>query len=262
MIHKKENDHNHDDDDSKIEIIACKDQLWLTLYNSKVHEIMPFTYILPDQYYLYSQSPKTFILKTHSQRQEGLFISNKTPTLPFIKKEEFILAQEFIQDTLLYREHKVTVRLYLFIFCKDGKFYSGVSDDGIVYYSRKKYKQNSSDIYSQIASFYDSKKLYKKGFPITLNYFLKEIDKPEIKNRLLIIIDKLIVAIHNQMCNMKDLSEILGLDFHVKSNGQCLLLEINYKPGMNSFNLIDLKMRIQVYRKMLKMKRKIFKTEG
>jgi hypothetical protein len=229
--------------------ITNKAKLWQSLGRSDQSHITPHTYILPQDYEMMKkQGP--YIYKTLSHRQEGLHVAHRLP-LDLIRQEKFALAQDFLLNTLTYQGYKVTLRMYMMIRYRNRRLNYYTIDDGMTYYSRNKYNPHNRDIYSKIASFYDCKHHYDRGFPLTLEKFLKEYKGDS--HRLLRAMKAQIKTLTNILTRnidtdklWNDQYQLLGIDFHVLRNGTPLILEVNSGPGMTPHNREDALMRNKI----------------
>ena len=227
-------------------LITNKKTLYITLkkyYPKNVHQIVPLTFIFPEDYSNYHNYKKRnlndkIIYKTLSHRQEGLFISNNTLTKKFIASEKFILGQIFLLDSLKYKDSKVSFRLYLIVSCVKGKFKSYYFNDGLVYYS----------LDNEIASFYDSDSFYKNDYPILISQFSKKTNK-DIRSKMVDKMKMLSMAIKNDICVSDNnyYYELYGVDFHLTSNLDTYILEVNAGPGMTPNNNTDKILRNNIF---------------
>ena len=227
-------------------LITNKKTLYITLkkyYPKNVHQIVPLTFIFPEDYTNYNNYKKKnpidkIIYKTLSHKQEGLFISNNTLTKKFIASEKFILGQIFLLDSLKYKDSKVSFRLYLIVSCVKGKFKSYYFNDGLVYYS----------LDDEIASFYDSDSFYKNDYPILISQFSKKTNK-DIRSKMVDKMKMLSMAIKNDICVSDNnyYYELYGVDFHLTSNLDTYILEVNAGPGMTANNNTDKILRNNIF---------------
>lgn len=214
-------------------IIAHKKHLWLTLKNHYGTEIAktitPMTYIIPEDYVQLIKENDSLgsrlIYKQNNHQQNGIFVSDKIQDLQFLENNKFIIAQQFIKDTLKWYDYKLSFRLYLILECNTGKLRSHIYSDGLVYYGK-----------GDIASFYYSDELYKNKFPILISELEPKMHlnlRKPMKTKLNMLID----AIKDKMCNGATLGgskffEIFGVDFHITNNLDAYILEVNSGPGM------------------------------
>jgi hypothetical protein len=227
-------------------LITNKKTLYITLkkyYPKNVHQIVPLTFIFPEDYHKYHNYKKRnptdkFIYKTLSHKQEGLFISNNALSKTFITSEKFILGQIFLLDSLKYKDIKVSFRLYLIVSCVRGVFKSYYFNDGLVYYS----------LDNKIASFYDSDSFYKKDYPILISQFSNKTNK-DIRSKMVDKMKMLSMTIEKEMCVSDNnyYYELYGVDFHLTSNLDAYILEVNSGPGMTANNNTDKILRNNIF---------------
>lgn len=214
-------------------MISHKAHLWSTLKNHYGMEIAktitPMTYIIPEDYQQLRDDNKRnrsrWIYKQNNHQQNGIFVSDEVQDLEFLKNNNFILAQRFVENTLTWRNYKLTFRLYLILECNAGKLYSYIYDDGLVYYGK-----------GDIASFYYSDELYKNQFPILISELEPKMHL-NLRNKMKNKIDMLTEAIKGKFCVGGTLKgskffEIYGVDFHITKDLDTFILEVNSGPGM------------------------------
>jgi hypothetical protein len=228
-------------------IISNKSQIWETLKNNNSQHITPFTFILPNEYEEYKKScgSKKFIFKNNKQQQKGLKLVDKCESLEI--SNEYLVAQIYMLDPYLYKGHKINIRLYMIINVNSKGIFGYVSDDGIVSYTKNIYNEYTIDPNSNIASFYDSRKLYDDNFPITLN----EFENYEIYFKCVELTKQLFDSYRNAMKdyvvkNENSYYEIFGIDYFVDSKENPLILEVNSGPGMTPYGKKDKIMRDRV----------------
>lgn len=223
-------------------------------YGNKYTKLTPETYLMPEQYDSYQKNcvEKKMILKTNTHRQEGLYVTNMIQPLNFIKKERFIVAQEYLSDCLKYKEHRISARVYLFVKCYNRKITFGTSEDGLIYYN------NNND--QNISSFYGSYNLYDKGFPVGIKEFENKTNI-YITESLLKTMSLLTKAIESELKkylvdeNINDNAiycDLFGVDFHITPQLESYVLEINMGPGMKEHNKRDDKIRNEMSKSFLK----------
>lgn len=239
-------------------LISHKKYLWTTLkgyYGEQVaSQITPKTYIMPDDYSKYrkdmigarqSEKDKTFsfcrtemIFKTFSHKQEGLFVTKQIQSLPFIKKEKFIVAQKFINNPYYHFGKKISTRIYLILECYNNKLEAYYYPDGLVYYSKD----------NKIASFYDSVNIYSKKFPIVISD-LEKLTGHNLMKSMVYNMGKLVKALHD-MCHStipgNYYYEFFGVDFQITDKLDSYILEVNSGPGMDPNSKHDHQLRYKI----------------
>jgi hypothetical protein len=220
-------------------LISNKMQLWQTLKNyygiSKASTITPMTFLIPFDYnqYLKQGLNKKIIFKQNTHRQEGLFVTNQIQSLDFLTKEDFIVGQIFIENTLRFHNYRVSFRMYLVLGCVSNIFESYIFDDGMVYYGTE-----------NIASFYESSNLYLK-YPIIISDLEYQMNI-QIRDIMIKQIKLLVLAIKNNFCGndkKNKFYEIYGIDFQITDDFKAYILEVNSGPGMDANDFRDEKLR-------------------
>lgn len=216
--------------------INHKKELWKSLYKhykNDTKNITPTTYTFPEEYDKYSIECKNkkMILKSNTHRQEGLFVTSNIQSKRFIELEKIIVAQTFMNDSLMYDNRKITPRLYLIVEIRSNNTECYLYNDGLVYYSNKD---------KDIASFYDSESLYKKN-PLLISEFVKKTNI-DIYDSMKKTMNYLISLIKNRKyeTNIKNrYYELFGVDFHITPENRAYILEVNSGPGMTPTNMKD-----------------------
>jgi hypothetical protein len=209
--------------------ISNKLILWKTLnnyYGTKIAKtITPMTFAIPEDYDEYTKYAvnKKMIFKQNTHRQEGLFVTDRIQSKDFLEKQEFIVGQEFISNSLKYNKQKLSFRMYLIIECIDNVLKEYIYDDGLVYYGK-----------DDIASFYEAGSSYEKN-PIIISE-LEKIMNIQIRNLMIDKLKMLVDAIRTGFCsNIKKYKfyELYGVDFQITNDFDCYILEVNSGPGMD-----------------------------
>ena len=246
-------------------ILGSKLQLWITLRNyygrDKASEIMTPSYIFPEDRKIFDKEyvkTKYYVMKSEKQRQTGLKITNNYDEIVNSDKKGYKIVQEYIKNPLTFRGYKINFRVYLLIFCNCYHKSGYVFDDGIISYSKKRVDEKKKINFDQgVASFYTSKELYKKNYPITIKEMEKYMNLKQFWINARYNLQKVLNASINLMCIHKfkynnPSFQIFGVDFMV-SNGKPHILEINIGPGMNPFCGRDEKMRLKLHNDMLQI---------
>lgn len=241
-------------------IIGNKAELWNTLKNyygiHNASQITPYTYLLPQEYnkYINEYNKDTkFIFKTNQQRQEGLFVTNSKISLNMIEREKFIVAQKYLTNPLLFNGKKITFRLYLLLITSTNLLKYFVYHDGLMYYTKYNYNENTNIETDNISSFYDSTKLYDNEYPILLSQFTKNNNNKQMIENAKELLKKLVNAIKKPIhknTNFKNniCAEIFGVDFFVDNQLNTHILECNIGPGMKSYSQNDDVMRNNLFK--------------
>jgi len=245
-------------------VIGSKEFLWKILIKKFDRDfccsIMPPSYIFPSDKDLLLHNHnknKLYVMKSEAQRQSGLEITNDIDKMLNHRKNGFKIIQEYIHNPLKYRGHKINIRIYLLVMCTKWGKYGYVFDDGIVSYAKKNYG-DEINFENGVASFYTSKKLYDKGYPIIFSQLKREMNSVNwnkiVKNfnsKISLVLD----AAKYYLCSNKltyhnSTFQLFGVDFMLTKNLKPYILEINIGPGMEPYNSIDRQMRYKLHRDM------------
>lgn len=247
-------------------ILGSKQTLWKVLESyygrDKASTIMPPSYIFPKDDKLFKKtfdSSKTYVLKSEKQRQQGISLTSSYDDVVNSKNNGFVVVQQYIDNPLTYHGYKLNFRVYLIVVCepKQGVESAYIFDDGIVSYTKSKVGKKI-DNENGIASFYTSKQLYEKGFPITTKKLFTDFDTvsynelyTKFADQTKLIIDAVRhkLGSHPFKYNNKSF-QIFGIDFIITNDGLVYVLEINIGPGMDPYNSEDRLMREKLHHNM------------
>ncbi len=261
--------------------LGNKRQLWINLGNyygrDGASTIMPPSYVFPQDKDVFKKAfdkNKMYMMKAEKQRQEGLKLSNKYDEIvnSHKNKDKYVIVQEYIENPLAYNGYKLNFRVYLLVVCKNGWITSKdgyIYNDGIISYAKRSGRNDKNINFDNgVASFYTSKDLYDKGYPITLldlEKVMQQIDWANIRRgfkkqtKMVFNAVKGHVGNYKFKCNNKSF-QLFGIDFMVthttygNNNGpKSYILEINVGPGMDPYTDRDDKMRTEMHKEMLSL---------
>ena len=170
--------------------VASKNRIFLTLkkkYGKKACEIMPETFNLKKKdvsrfiehfknkrrYNNYTK----YILKNNKQRQQGLKLVNKVSQIKSaMKKKQFYLIQDFLNNPYLINKRKINLRYYFVIICRNGKIEAYIYRNGFMYYTPKYFKPESIDKDRNITTGYIDRQVYVEN-PLTTQDFRDYLGK-------------------------------------------------------------------------------------
>lgn len=249
-------------------ILGSKEHLWRILVKHYGRDyastIMPSSYILPEDIHYFNieyNNGNIFVLKTEEQRQLGLTITddyNEIIRCNNKDSKKCKIVQRYIPNSLTYKGHKINFRVYLLIVCNGHNINSYIYDDGIVSYSKEVSIDNNPSFDSSVASFYTSKELYDKDYPILISQLSKDLGINS--NNLYIKFRKqaknVMDASKEHICNYKyrynnTSFQIFGIDYLVTDNLVPYILEINIGPGMIPYGNIDKRLREDMHSDIL-----------
>lgn len=241
-------------------ILGSKKQLWLTLekyYNRQnAKKLMPESFVFPKDLNLFEKSfnGEKYMLKKEKQRQEGLKLSNSYSEIINSHDNGYKIVQKYLKNPLTYNGYKLNFRIYLVITILDNKLCAYIYDDGIISYSKDKINSNTT-FDNGISSFYSSKDKYDLNYPITIKKYIKiaNINWNLIFNKIKNNANKVIVASETKILPYANNNcfQLFGMDYHVDTQNNVKLLEINIGPGMTHYNNIDKNMRLSVYNNII-----------
>lgn len=237
-------------------------KLLVDFYGSKeASEITTYSYILPNEYDKYKKeySIKNKIVFKKKNSKE-IFVTNSLISLSNIKKENFLIAQKFIVNNLLYHNRKILFRLYLFLIITENGLKAYLYNDGLMYYTQNKYNfKNNKEIYN-ISLFTNTDELYYKGYPITFNNFLKTLHEKnanKLYNNTMSHIKKIVYSmkhlIGNNNYNKNTLCEIINLDFYPTELYSCRVLECNTYLTEKIFTKEEENLKYNLFKNIIKL---------
>ncbi len=278
--------------DQRIFIIASADELcsksaiWENLVliygRDSAKRIMPTTYILnkKEDKKLFEKEysdNKLYILKKNIQRQEGLKITNDKSEILSANNENYVVAQELLQDPYLIDGRKINMRFYLLIICKDNEVDAYVYNDGFMYYTKDKFKKNSKEVGPNITTGYIDRSVYEKN-PLTHGDFKKYLDSMNRKmvdselellcfgvkisdymfDGIYKMLAKIVRGLSHFICDEDHLKnnitfQLFGVDVAINDNLKPQLMEINKGPDLGAKDKRDKELKNSVVRDLLKV---------
>lgn len=229
-----------------IDTFASKAKLYQLLNENKAlcKKFLPITYIINDdlsfEHLMISYDKnKLYILKKNIQRQKGCTITNNKTYIHEARKNNYVVCQELLTNPFTVDGHKINLRQYLFVTIIRKKISFKLFNDGFIYYTPKKYNENSIDKDRHITTGYIDRKIYDKN-PMTV----KEL-KHKIGNNSTIILEnnlkglfRYVASIYSKILLEYDSNQhlnfvIFGCDIAIGSNLDCKLMEINKGPDLS-----------------------------
>lgn len=251
--------------------IAGKNTLWSNIKSyygvNKAKTMMPNTYILNnsqdmDRFTKDYNKDNLYILKRNVQRQEGLKITKDINTIIKAKKENFVVVQELLQNPYLINGHKMNMRFYVLVICKDNKISCYIHKDGFMYYTKVPFVKNSEKAEHNITTGYIDRRIYDEN-PLTHDDFrhylsMNNIDYQVVFNRIYHLIKKIIDACENKICKESKLRpftlfQLFGADIALDNKLQPQLMEMNKGPDMGAKDERDGALKQGVLRDIFKV---------
>lgn len=254
--------------------IVSKNILWKLLRDyygeEQAQQYTPNTYLLDaieDKLRLLKNTQdnnQILILKKNLQRQEGLkFAIKKELTISKLNdlaKENYVIAQDYLDDPFIINGRKINLRVYLLIVIKNGKKYAYIYKDGFVYYTKKNYRY-STEHDEGITTGYIERTVYNKN-PLThsdLQNFLKKegYNYKVLFSHIQDLVVKVLDAVHPalELTKGKVNYQLFGLDVQPDKNFNVKLLEINKGVSLQEMDTKDAEVKI-------KLQEDIYKTIG
>lgn len=169
--------------------VTAKNWLWKNLVQhhglNKAKQISPETFILTtgqkdiDIVRLKKNHypNKLYIMKKNVQRQTGLYI---TDSIDYIveNKDDYILAQELLQDSYLVGGRKINLRIYILVICHESHVDVYMFNDGFMYYTKQKYIHGNKEFDNHVTTGYIDRDVYDIN-PLTHQDFKRYLDMNE-----------------------------------------------------------------------------------
>jgi len=241
--------------------IVSKNGLWQHLQNTYGHHtastIMPESFIIsnPNDFHQAMQlvNNNVLICKKNIQRKLGLKFAFNQKDLLDAKKDNFKVAQKFLQNTLQIKERKINLRIYYVITKHKNNLQFFINKNGKILYTKEK-TSNNINFETHITSFQMDPNLYQKeNLPHNLNELKKYLGKPNFNLLWSKIIQKIKLLsltifpiFHNSKYFHKTCFQLFGMDIIIDNN-EPYILEINKGPDMIPKCDKDIKLKESIY---------------
>ena len=226
--------------------------------------LVPRSYQLDDEVSINSlvndhYDDKLYIVKSNIQRQEGLKI---TRDIDYIinkaKSDNFVVAQELLQDPMLVNGRKINIRIYLLIVIKGNVCDWWIYHDGFMYYAPEFFVKGDESPQVNITSGFIDRKVYAEN-PLTLQDLYQFIG-----NRKATLLQKNIeklfskvrskykddfVALNKSTPGIKFC--LYGCDVAPNENLDVLLIEVNKGPSINGRDKRDAQLKYNLIKDAL-----------
>lgn len=230
-----------------IDYISSKSKLYEMMKNHSEYDdlekIFPSSYLLENVSDVkklrehMKHKDKPVIFKKNVQQQKGCDI---VKDIKDIKVEEYVIAQELLQNPYLIDGRKINIRVYLLISIDNrNRLNVHMYNDGFIYYTSSQYMANSDSHECNITTGYIDRSVYEKN-PLTIRDFAEYIghEKARVFNRnvswcfktLFNSIKKEILPIEKTLPMNKFV--IMGADIAVDEDLGIKLMEINKGPDL------------------------------
>jgi len=252
--------------------LTSKSSIWQNLVQKYGREnamkIMPTTYVLYDLNDVkllkkeYDQN-KIYILKKNIQRQLGLKITKNLDDMLKASDDDFVVAQELLQDPYTIDGRKINMRFYLLLVCKNNEVSAYVHKEGFMYYTKEKFVKNSIEEDPNITTGYIDRKVYEIN-PLTLGDFEKYLDSYNrdhtyverdyleqnvqlsslVFNRIYDLLRKVVLSVSHTVCVDSHLKhnitfQLFGADIALNDKLEPQIMEVNKGPDLGAKDTRD-----------------------
>lgn len=265
--------------------IASKSNLWKNLVKKygrdRAQMMAPLSYVLYDKQdkELFSKefSPdKLYIMKKNIQRQEGLKLSNDKNEILNGYKNDYVVAQELLQDPYLIRGRKTNMRFYVLLVCQNNELSAYVHKEGFMYYTKMPFVKNSLSMGHNITTGYIERWIYNVN-PLTHTDFKQYLDDKNrelipsekeilgkgiiseiVFNKIYSLITNVINAISFSVCKDSHIKDYLtfqlfGVDVAVDDKLESKIMEVNIGPNLATHDKRDSDIKHMIVRDILKV---------
>lgn len=236
--------------------IVSKYWLWKTLehkFGDGYSFYTPRTYSC-DEYGIqqllkdYKQGNK-YIAKKDIQRQSGLTIIHDIANIQSVLDDsKNIVIQELLKNPLLIDGHKINMRVYFAIICKNNNIEGYIHSNGFIYYTPEKFDYTSQNDDAHITTGYIDRKIYQTN-PLTHDDLYKYLVKNgynanTLKENIKTLFRDLMDALKIPVCQSSNLRygtafQLFGCDIAPDNNLNVKLIEINKGPDLNAKDTRD-----------------------
>ena len=201
-----------------------------------------------------------FIMKNDKQRQEGIYLLRERKDIENVISEESCVIQEYLPDPFTIIGHKINLRYYLLLVCKENKREAYIHNNGFVYYTAEKYEKDSLDFHKNITSGYVDRKIYEDN-PMTLKEFHSYLinnnyDFNKYLKNLIVCLRKILYSIDPYICKIKNIKnnvkfQLFGCDVAPSKNLDVHIMEFNKGPDFNPKDDRDKQVKLKVLHDIL-----------
>lgn len=243
--------------------LCGKNMVWTNLVRvysrSAASELMPNTYVLHNandaRLFEKEYDPeKLYILKKNIQKQEGLLITRDRTKVLGAAAENYVVAQELLQNPFLVNGRKINMRFYLLVVCDNGILGAYIFNDGFMYYTKDPFAQKSTEPGPNITTGYIDRQVYIEN-PLTHSDFKtyltdRGINYHNFFHQTHKLIAKVVTACAPGLCQgalKRCISfQLFGVDIAVSNDLQPLLMEVNKGPDLGAKDARDKELKLKV----------------
>lgn len=262
-----------------IDEIASKSRLYDLMRKNNVeelHDIFPLSYITTNSFDLEALNnvmkvnDKIVILKSNLQQQKGCCIVD---SLQDLNLNNYVIAQELLQDPYLIKGRKINLRIYALISINmKNEFDMWLYNDGFLYYTPKQFQRNSTSFQANITTGYGDREFYRNN-PLTLQDFESFLGKYEtevLQFNIRNLFETLFKSIKTHLLQIESHFKLnkfalFGCDIAVDSKLNLKLMEMNKGPDLSFKDTRDKNLKLNLVDDMLmtmRLKSKLNKTKN
>lgn len=265
--------------------LASKSDLWLNIVQkygrNKASLMSPLTYVLykNDELELFKTEydpNKLYILKKNIQRQEGLKITTDKDEILNASKDNYVVAQELLQDPYLIKDRKTNMRFYVLLVCQNNEISMFIHENGFIYYTKMPFQKGSPKVWSNITTGYIERWIYHVN-PLSHTEFKQYLDdknryltssEQELLNenkqisdivfsRIYDLIKDIILALDKNICYESKLKQyvsfqLFGADIALNDKLEPKIMEFNIGPNLATYDAKDKKIKNKVVEDIFK----------
>jgi len=250
--------------------LASKSDLWINIVakhgREKAKIMAPLSYVLYDKKDLdlfkkEYDSNKIYIIKKNIQRQEGLKITNNKEEILNAYNDNYVIAQELLQDPYIIRDRKTNMRFYVLVMCQNNEISLYIHDDGFMYYTKMPFKKGSMKMWSNITTGYIDRWIYHIN-PLSHKDFRKYLDDSDIKSDIVFakiydLIKDIVLAMDNKICHESKLKpyisfQLFGADIALDNMLNPKIMEFNIGPNLATHDNRDKEIKHKVVEDIFK----------
>lgn len=255
---------------SNTDEIASKSLLWQNLVKKygreEASKMAPVSYVLYDKddkdLFKKEYDPnKIYIMKKNIQRQEGLKITKDKNEILNGFSNNYVVAQELLQDPYIIHGRKTNMRFYVLVVCQNNNLNAYVHHEGFMYYTRMPFEKNSQKDGNNITTGYIERWIYDVN-PLTHNDFKKYLDTHQqnsklVYDRIYDLIRKVIIAC-DKLCKNGPLKDyitfqLFGFDIALDDKLYPKIMEVNIGPNLETHDKRDSDAKHKVVRDIFKI---------
>ncbi len=178
-----------------------------------------------------------------------MLVTTKYDQIKRAHQKGFVIAQEMLQDPYIIDKRKTNCRVYLLVVCNNGNKSAYIYNDGFMYYTKKSFKKNSTNLDRIITTGYIDRVVYREN-PLTLqdfsNYLHDHEDLPKnyIFKEIGNLLNKTMKAVDSNICTKSNVQnqttfQLFGCDVAFNDNLKVQLIEINKGPDLGGKDTRD-----------------------